>query len=274
MEFNIKLSNGQILRGLIKSPGDHIRAVVILVHGLGEHIQRYNHWAELFVREGIGFTGVDLPGHGRSDGTRGRIKSYELLYEMLDILIRECRKTFPGIPVFLYGHSMGGTIVTGYLLKKSVRIKGSIVTSPWLKLSFEPPRIKKIVAAIVKNIMPGLIQPSGLEISHLSHDPVIAAEYRDDPLVHEKISVKLYYDTMVAASYALSNASGLSVPLLLMHGTDDMICSPEGSREFASKTALAELKIWEGGYHELHNEPFKNEVFEYLMNWINIRLAK
>ena len=82
MDFNIKLSNGQVLRGLIRRPGENLRAVIILVHGLGEHIQRYNHWAELFNREDIGFTGVDLPGHGRSDGKRGNIKSYSLLSEI------------------------------------------------------------------------------------------------------------------------------------------------------------------------------------------------
>ncbi len=76
MDFNIKLSNGQILRGYIKSPGQHLRAVVILVHGLGEHIQRYTNWAGLFNEAMIGFAGVDLPGHGRSDGRRGHIKNY------------------------------------------------------------------------------------------------------------------------------------------------------------------------------------------------------
>ena len=77
MDFNIKLSNGQILKGMIQSPGENARAVIILVHGLGEHIQRYNYWADLFRKEGIGFAGVDLPGHGRSDGRRGNIKSYQ-----------------------------------------------------------------------------------------------------------------------------------------------------------------------------------------------------
>jgi alpha-beta hydrolase superfamily lysophospholipase len=78
---------------------------------------------------------------------------------------------------------------------------------------------------------------------------------------------------MSAASNALKNASMLKVPLLLLHGTDDHICSPEGSREFASKTGLAELKLWEGGYHELHNDLFRDEVSNYIISWINSRLA-
>ena len=121
MDFNIKLSNGQILRGIIRSPGDDLRAVIVMVHGLGEHIQRYNHWADLFCSEGVGFAGVDLPGHGRSGGKRGHVRSYPILSDMIDILLNEARKTFPGIPVFLYGHSLGGGIVLDYLIdRKSV----------------------------------------------------------------------------------------------------------------------------------------------------------
>lgn len=96
MDFNIKLRNGQILRGMIQSPGENLKAIVILVHGIGEHIHRYEHWAALFNKESIGFTGVDLPGQGRSDGNRGDIKSYSLLEEMTDMLIDNCNKTFPG----------------------------------------------------------------------------------------------------------------------------------------------------------------------------------
>jgi len=87
MDFNIRLSNGQILRGIVQSPGEHTKAVILMVHGLGEHIQRYTYWAELFKNEGIGFLGVDLPGHGRSDGRRGNIKSYMVTDEMIDILL-------------------------------------------------------------------------------------------------------------------------------------------------------------------------------------------
>ena len=78
---------------------------------------------------------------------------------------------------------------------------------------------------------------------------------------------------MTAAKYSLAHASELKVPTLILHGSDDLICSPEGSREFAGKTGMAELKIWDGGYHELHNEPFKDEVFTYIMNWINRQIA-
>lgn len=273
MDYNIKLKNGLVLRGFIASPGEKSRATIVFVHGLGEHIRRYKTWSDMLIRERIAFTGVDLPGHGQSDGKRGYIKSYAITDEMIDILLESASKTFPGIPVFLYGHSLGGGIVLDYILRKNPAIKGAIVTSPWLKLSFEPEKIKVFLASVMKGILPGLIQPSGLVVDHISHDPEVVEKYKADPLVHDRISVSLFHSAMSAAAYSISHASDLKIPLLLMHGSEDKMCSPEGSREFEAKTNLAELKIWDGGYHELHNEPFKGEVFACLVSWISKRLT-
>jgi len=268
MDYNIKLSNGQILKGIIQSPGEDVKAVVLFVHGLGEHIQRYLYLADLFKKEGIGFTGVDLPGHGRSEGRRGNIKSYALLDEMLDILLNSCHHTFPGCPVYIYGHSLGGGIVLDYLLRKKPRIRGAIVTSPWLLLSKNPPKGKMLLASVMKILAPGLVQDSGLETRYISHDKDAVDKYISDPLVHGKISVRLFAGAMAAAEHALEHAGELKTPTLLMHGIDDMITSPEGSSEFAGKSSQVELKLWERGYHELHNETFKEDVFKYIMNWI------
>jgi alpha-beta hydrolase superfamily lysophospholipase len=272
MEFNIRLSNKQVLRGIIQSPGENSRAVIILVHGIGEHIQRYSFLADYFKNERIGLAGLDLPGHGRSDGRRGMISSFAQIDEMIDILLDTCRKTFPGIPIFIYGHSLGGTVVLNYVLHRNPKIKGVIVTSPWLRLSFEPSKSKLILAGLMKNLLPGLTQPSGLNISHLSHDKKVVEEYRTDPLVHGLISLSLFHSTMTAAKYSLVHAPELKIPALMLHGSDDLITSPEGSRIFAEQTGLAELKIWEGGYHELHNELFREEVLNFILNWINRQL--
>jgi acylglycerol lipase len=269
MDFNIKLSNGLILRGMLQSPGENVRGVIICVHGIGEHIQRYLYWAGLFKEEGIGFTGVDLPGHGRSDGKRGYIRNYAQLGEMIDILLKTCASTFPGVPLYIYGHSLGGGVVLDYILRNNPKVKGAIITSPWLRLSFEPSKSKLIIAGIMKNIIPGLILPSGLIVSHISHDETVVEKYKNDPLIHYKISLSVFHEAVRAGKYSLAHASDLKIRTLLMHGNDDLITSPEASREFASKTNLVELKIWDGGYHELHNEPFKKEVFKYILNWIS-----
>jgi len=269
MEFNIKLKNGLVLKGMIESPGEDTKGVIILIHGLGEHIQRYVHWAALFKKEGIGFVGVDLPGHGRSGGRKGYIKSYAVLDEMTDILINSCKKTFPGVPLYLYGHSLGGGIVLDYLVRRNPKVTGAIVTSPWLRLSFEPSKIKTALASVMKYLIPGLIQPSGLNVDHISHDREIVMKYSNDPLVHGNISVSLFHGAVSAGKYSLDHAQDLKIQTLIIHGSDDLITSPEGSREFAAKNSKVALKIWDGGYHELHNEPFKEEVFKYIMNWIN-----
>jgi alpha-beta hydrolase superfamily lysophospholipase len=268
MDFSIRLSNKQLLQGIIESPGENIKAGIILVHGLGEHIGRWSAWIKRFNDNRIIVAGVDLPGHGISDGKRGVMKNYTFVNEMLDVLIDEFRKTFPGIPVFLYGHSLGGGVVLEYILKKKPTIKGAIVTSPWLKLSFEPDKSKLILVRIIKSILPSLVQPSGLVVDHLSNDSTVITKYINDPLVHDRISVGLFHAAVTAGDFSLENAEILNIPVLLMHGSKDSITSPAGSREFASKTNKVHLKIWDEGFHELHNEPFKDEVFDYINDWI------
>jgi alpha-beta hydrolase superfamily lysophospholipase len=121
---------------------------------------------------------------------------------------------------------------------------------------------------MLNHILPGVIQSSGLNADYLSHDHEVVRRYKNDPLVHDKISVSLFNIAVNSAKYTLGNSVDLKVRTLLLHGSDDMIVSPEGSREFASKAEKADLKIFEGGYHELHNEPFKREVFDYIIKWI------
>ena len=170
MDFSIKLSNGIVLRGIVESPGENTRAVVILVHGLGEHVQRYTHWIDLFKNERIGFVAVDLPGHGRSPGRRGHISGNNIIREAINILLNTAKQTFVGLPIFLYGHSMGGGLVLEYLIRTNPKVSGAIVTSPWLKLAYEPPKIKLVLASILNHIAPGVIQSSGLNPDYISRD--------------------------------------------------------------------------------------------------------
>jgi alpha-beta hydrolase superfamily lysophospholipase len=272
MDISIKLSGGLYLRGVISSPGEHAKALIILVHGIGEHIGRYDHWLKKFNERGFAFVGFDLPGHGKSDGKRGHMKSYDQTDEMLDIIIRENSKTFPGLPIFLYGHSLGGGIVLDYLIRRDPRVKGAIVTSPYLRLAFEPAKFKLILASLMESIFPSLVQSSGLIVEHVSHDTKVVEAYKNDPLTHDRISVSLFNSANNAASHSLGHAEYIRIPVLLLHGADDLLTSPGGSREFASKNHNVTLKIWEGGYHELHNEPFKDEVFSLIADWVESKI--
>lgn len=268
MEISFKVSDGIPLMGEIHEPVGRCRGVIVLLHGLGEHFGRYRNWSSRFGDSGYAVAGADLPGHGRSGGKRGHIKSYRQTEDIIDRLIGEGQERFPGVPVIIYGHSLGGGIVLRYLIKRQPEICCAVVTSPLLRLAFEPARFKLWLAAAVKGIAPSMIQPSGLVVDHLSRDPEVISSYLTDELVHDRISVSLFNEAISAASYCLSSAALLRTPLLLMHGSEDKITSPEGSRQFADGSSVTDLKIWDGGYHELHNDIINDEVFSYLAGWL------
>lgn len=268
MNFNIELKNGQLLKGFIRTPGENLSGIIAFVHGIGEHTGRYEDWAKRFSMENFAFTGFDLPGHGRSEGKRGSIRRYSILYEMIDIMLKTVSRTYPGLPVWLYGHSLGGGIVLDYAIRFKPAVRGVIATGPWLRLSFEPPGHKLVLANVSRFLVPGFTQSTGLKTQFLSHDKSVVTTYDNDPLVHDRISAAFFAGAMNSAKFSLKNAGELSIPTLIIHGSDDMICSPDGSREFVSKARQAELKIWPGAYHEVHNEPFRDDVFRYLLEWI------
>jgi alpha-beta hydrolase superfamily lysophospholipase len=170
---------------------------------------------------------------------------------------------------FIYGHSLGGNLVINYVLRRKPNITGLIATSSWLKLGFEPPKFQVKMANLVKNIFPSLTQKTSFKKEDLSKNLKNIELYENDDLVHDKISVKLFIDAYDAANWALENAKKMSVPLLLMHGNEDKMTSPEGSKEFASKSEKTELKIWEGFYHEIHNEENNTDVYNFVIDWVN-----
>ncbi|MFO7574495.1 MAG: alpha/beta hydrolase [Bacteroidales bacterium] len=274
MEISFKVSDGTPVIGEIHEPVGQCRGLIVLLHGLGEHFGRYKQWISRFGDLGYAVTGADLPGHGRSGGKRGHVASYVHTEEIIDKLIAKIRDRFSGKPVILYGHSLGGGIVLRYLIRRQPELCCAVVTSPWLRLSFEPPRFKLWMAAAIKSIAPAMIQPSGLVVDHLSRDREVIASYVADELVHNRISVSLFNGAVSAADYCLRNAALLRTPLLLMHGSGDMITSPEGSRQFADASSVTDLKIWDGGYHELHNDIIKDEVFSYLAGWLAMKTGE
>lgn len=268
MAIEIELSGGLVVRGSLSKPEGECRGAIVLIHGLGEHFGRYSAWAGRFVSKKYTIAGADLPGHGISDGRRGHIRSYDLADELIGRLIGRVTDECRGAPVILYGHSLGGGMVLRHLIVKRPSVACAVVTSPWLKLSFEPPRLKLLLAMAVKRVLPALVQPSGLVVNYLSRNEDVIKAYIADPLVHDRISVSLFYGAISAATFALKNAGSLNVPLLLMHGGGDMITSPEGSRLFAGSSAKTSLRIWEGGYHELHNDIISDEVFGFVNGWL------
>ncbi len=152
---------------------------------------------------------------------------------------------------------------------------GAIVTGPWLKLAFDPPAVQVTLARVMNKIAPGFTQNSKLDTTALSHDAQVVKAYDNDPLVHDKISARLYMGMYDSGLWALEHAAEFPVPLLLMHGTADRITSAQASREFAERGGKnVTWRAWDGLYHEIHNEPEKAEVLEAMAAWMDHRLKK
>lgn len=255
-------------------PEDEPAAVVCVVHGAGEHSGRYMHVADALTQARFAVLALDLRGHGRSGGLRGHTPSYEALLQDLDLLLAEAAQRFPGVPLFLYGHSLGGGLVLYYTLRRRPAVAGVVATSPWLRLAFTPPPWKETLAMLLSRAWPSFPQATGLETDALSHDPAVARAYTTDPLVHNRATSRMYVSCRAAGRWSLAHAAEFPVPLLLMHGTADRITSHEASAAFAAQLPGAcELRLWPGAYHELHNEPQRQEVLDAIVAWLQAHLS-
>lgn len=251
-----------------------VRAVIGLVHGMGEHIGRYAHVAEMLNAEGYAVLGFDQRGHGQTQGKRGHTPSYEALLEGLDILMDVAKKNYPGIPVFLYGHSMGGNVTLNFILKRKPKIVGAILTGPWLKLAFKPPSIQAVIGRLIEWIYPKFTSNRPLVAEKLTSDPVMQQRYIQDKLGHGLITSKFYFGVTRAGIWALKHASELSVPLLLMHGGDDRVTSLITSKQFADQVgAKCTWKEWPGYKHELQNDLGREHIFTEIKQWLNNQLT-
>lgn len=248
------------------------KAVVVLVHGMGEHSSRYHHVAQIFTDHNYSVVAFDHFGHGKTSGKRGHNPNFEAVLESVKLVIAKAKKRFPKTPIFLYGQSMGGNVVLNYALRRKTKLHGVIATSPFLKLAFEPPAVKLFFGKIIQKIAPSLTMGNELIVDHLSRDQKEVQKYVDDPLVHNKISPNyslVFFDT---GEWAIANASKTKIPMLVMHGDQDKITSPLGSEEFVKNSKTGSLKIYKGGYHELHNDLCKQEMIQDMLAWLEAQL--
>lgn len=254
-------------------PVENPRAVIALVHGQGEHIGRYDHLSRWFNQRGIAVLGFDHQGYGRSAGKRGHAKTLEVLLDDIGLLIDQVRSRYPETPVFLYGHSMGGGLVLNFVTRRSPELAGLIATAPWIRLAFEAPAFKVIAGKILKVFMPSLTLPTNLAAYFLSHDEEVVRAYKADPLVHDQLSAAAGIALLEGAKWLDTWAGEFRIPVLLQHGSDDKITSPDATRRFAERSkGDVTYREWPGMYHEIHNETAKEEVFQYTLKWIEEHL--
>ncbi|MEL6971457.1 MAG: lysophospholipase [Bacteroidota bacterium] len=249
-------------------------AVVGLVHGLGEHVHRYEHLVEYLHSNKIAAIGYDRRGHGQSEGKKGHTSSYDAFLDEIAQLLVEAEQRYPNVPVFLYGHSMGGNLLLNYVLRRNPSIKGAIVSAPHIRLAFEPPAMMVALGKMMKGLYPGFTQPNGLAVDQLSRDQAVVDAYIADPLVHDKLTAITGMSMLDTGLYLDQFIGEFPVPLLLMHGGEDGITSAPASREFGERiSGNVQVKIWDGLFHEIHNEPEQQQVFDLAGNWIKQQLA-
>ncbi len=246
------------------------KAVMCIVHGLGEHMERYRPMAEFLNGNDLAVTGIDLRGHGISEGKKGHAKNLDVLLSDIEELMKFTRAEYTELPLFLFGHSLGGNLVANYMkTQKTSEISGFILSAPFFKVNFEPPKWKVTLAEIIGSIWPSLTQPSGLDTSALSRSAKEVKKYENDDLIHDKISVGLFLSSTKRGAEVITNSKELKVNGLVYHGTGDGITCHEASKEF-SENNQSQVKFisLEGAYHEPHNDECRHEVHDMILDFL------
>ena len=245
-------------------------AVVILVHGVHEHSGRYQHVADRLTSSGFAVYAMDLPGHGRSPGKRGNIGSMAATVDGVDRLTRRAAEKHPRVPLFLYGHSLGGLITLQYVTgAHHDRIRGAVVSAPALDISTATPSQKR-VGQILSRWLPNVGVVS-VDPSTLSRDPEVVRAYCADPLNHHgKINARTGSELVLTADGMPDRLRQLTMPLLVLHGSADTLmpmAASEVVRKYAASGDLT-INIYQGLYHEIHNEPEASEVLADIVSWL------
>lgn len=254
-------------------PKHGLRAVVCLVHGIGEHSGRYDHLASWLAARRFAVEAFDLRGHGHSDGLRAYVHSFDLYLDDLQIKLDQIRAEYTGVPVFLLGHSMGGTIVTLYTIRMQPNLSGLIVSAPSILPSEEVSPILIRLSSLMGTLLPRLPTVK-LDTGALSRDPEVVRQYDQDPLVyHRGVRARTGAELFRAMKEIRENMEAVRLPLLILQGTADRLVEPTGSK-FLYKQAESEdktLHLYEGFYHENFNDPDNLRVFEDVLAWLEAR---
>lgn len=252
------------------------RAVLLFVHGLAEHSGRYLHVLDHFANAGFDCWAYDYRGHGQSPGLRVHVGQFDEFLVDLTAARRLVREAQPDLPFFLVGHSQGGLIVLREALTHPQGLEGIVVSSPFLGMHPDaaPPAPLHMVANIVSTFAPKLMFSKVAEPSALSRDPKVPEAYIADPLVSSTVSARWFTSVLAAHADTHARASTLSLPALIMQSGDDRVTNPAATRSWVADAPsdLIDYVEWEGLYHEMFNEPEKEEVFNRVEAWLDERL--
>ncbi|MFO7631523.1 MAG: alpha/beta hydrolase [Caldilinea sp.] len=271
-QFTLRGAGNAELFGQCWLPDATPRGVVVLVHGFGEHSDRYSNLVAALTGGGYALYAFDHRGHGRSPGTRGHVNRFDDLIEDVRQVALRAQADHPGIPFFLFGHSVGGLVVLNYALIYPDELAGAIASAPLLAKPNISPLILTI-AGLLSRVAPTFALDTKLDPSTISRDPAEVQRYTSDPMVHSKTSARAGAEAMAALDWVQAHAGDLRVPLLLYLGTGDTLVPIEGSRAFYANAGSADKTFLElpGVYHESHNDLDRHELFRQIMAWLDMR---
>ena len=240
-------------------------AMIVIIHGQGEHSGRYVHVGKFFAEAGLAAVAPDLRGHGKSQGRPGVISDYsdlaaDVVSFVRDRNIQRC---------FLFGHSLGGQLVLWIARQKLVEVNGVLASGPWLRLTEQPPAWLVSFAGIVNRWVPSCRFPTGIGDQKLSRDKTHLNSLEDLDLVHRFITARMYFEAEKAAGSLLASAA-IETPVLLAHGDEDDVTSVQATQEFFQQLQAPSktLRIYPGFRHELHNETERARVLNDYLEWI------
>ena len=257
-------------------PEGESRAVLLIVHGLAEHSGRYMNVVNHFVPLGYAVYGVDHVGHGKSSGTRVYVERFEDYTDTLKIYFDMVRHWQPEKPVFLVGHSMGGLIGAVYLLDYQAELTGAVLSGPAVKVHGTVSSAFIFVGKLISVLMPklGLI---GLEAEGVSRDPAVVQAYVNDPLVcRGKVTGRLSAEFVKAMRRVAAEATKITLPILILQGSADRLVDPKGAQMLynAVNSVDKTIKIYDGLYHEVYNEPEHGQVLGDVKAWLETHLSR
>ena len=271
-EFNFEGMNGVSLYAQSWLPEVPPRAVIALVHGIGEHSGRYMNVVEHLVANQYGVYGYDHRGHGNSPGQRGHIDSWEEYRIDLLNFLKMIRVQQPGRPIFLMGHSMGALIALDFIiLSEKSELAGEIISGA----PIEPVGVAKpflvALARILSRLYPRFTIDLDLDQDAISRIPSVVMAYKEDPLVHSKVSARWGTESLATLASVKNQARNINIPLLMIHGEADRLNSARGAKKFSDQIQNHDKEFisYPGGYHELHNDLDSEKMLSDLLNWIN-----
>ncbi|QLQ09547.1 MAG: lysophospholipase [Nocardioidaceae bacterium] len=250
------------------------RAVVMLIHGIAEHTGRYEHVAKRLVDEGYAVYGLDHHGHGRSDGTGGNIGSMAGVVSDVAHLRRIATVATPDVPVFVLGHSLGGLIALDYVTGGGQQGLAGLVLSGAAVEASVGSKLERKLAPVLSKIAPNL-GVADLGIDNISRDPVVVQAYRDDPLVYTgKVRARTGAEGLAAMERVTGKLGIIELPLLILHGSEDKLADPSGAQlvRDRAKSQDKTVKIYDGLFHEIFNEPEQQTVLGDLVGWLDSHL--